>query len=466
MGCDEVRRLLDQGFQPNRQTTTNVGIGFHIARCPKCYDYYNTHFATKKNLEETLPTYQRPTASNVSREEPTPLAATLTLEEPASREEIRLPSMWGHILWYLGMGTLGGLLLLVLLVILPPIISVFNIYDNVQAMYVPPATATSTTIPPQIASTQIILPTAAPSPLSLEPTVQPSQKPTMLPTPLPSNTPTPQPVIQMGQSNEPVTILLLGSDRRPGEPEPSRTDAVIVAHIDPQRQRVALLSIPRDLWADIPGYGYTRINAANVLGTTYNAPGGSRELVQTTVSQLLGIPIDHYVYIDFEGFTGAIDAIGGITVSVPKELYDPQFPAMDYSYMTAHFLPGPQRMDGTQALIYSRIRHTDNDFARMRRQQQVLVAILAELRGQHTLDTLEQTEAISTALRSYVETNLPPDKLIELAWSMRNTSPESVELYVLDETMITFGVGGDRWAIVARPGMLESLVDRLQEPQH
>lgn len=239
-----------------------------------------------------------------------------------------------------------------------------------------------------------------------------------------------------------------------------------MAHIDPQQQRVALLSIPRDLWVEIPGYGYTRINAANVVGTTYNTPGGSREFVQTTVSQLLGISIDHYVYIDFVGFTGAIDAIGGITVSVQKELYDPQFPAMDYSYMTAHFLPGPQRMDGTQALIYSRIRHTDNDFARMRRQQQVLVAILAELRGQHTFDTLEQTETMSMALRNYVETNVPPDKLIGLAWSMRNMNPESVELYVLDETMITFGVGGDQWAIVPRPGMLEMLVHRLQEPQN
>ncbi|MEM8533841.1 MAG: LCP family protein [Chloroflexota bacterium] len=372
------------------------------------------------------------------------------------------------MLWYVGMGTLIGLCLLVAFIIVPPFISFLNIYDNVQAMYVPPATPTATVVPTQRPRTQIVVPTTVPSP-SLEPvvpSVNPTPTHTPIPTPVPVSTPIPQPVAQIIPKQEPVTILLLGSDRRPAEPEPSRTDTIVVAHIDPQQQRVALLSIPRDLWVEVPGYGYTRINAANVLGTTYNAPQGSRNLVQTTVSQLLGIPIDHYVYIDFVGFTGAIDAIGGITVSVQKELYDPQFPAMDYSYMTAHFLSGPQRMDGTQALIYSRIRHTDNDFARMRRQQQVLLAILAELRGQHTFDTLQQTEAMSTALRNYVETNIPPDTLIELAWSMKDMNPESVELYVLDETMITFGVGGDQWAILPRPGMLEMLVDRLQEPQN
>ncbi len=224
-----------------------------------------------------------------------------------------------------------------------------------------------------------------------------------------------------------MNILLLGSDRRPHESEPSRTDAVIIAHIDPARKRVALLSLPRDLMVEIPGYGSTRINAANVWGEIYGEPGGGVALARKTVEHLLGIPIDYMIYIDFEGFIGAIDAAGGIIVDVPKELYDPEFPTMDYGYTVAHFMPGPQHMDGATALMYSRIRHPDSDFARMRRQQQVLGGVLASMRDQNVVEVAEKIELVTTALRDYVRTDIPEDRILGLAWALRDIAPDQIE---------------------------------------
>src|SRR5215217_7211458 len=100
----------------------------------------------------------------------------------------------------------------------------------------------------------------------------------------------------------------------------STADAIVVLRIDPARQRVAMLSLPRDLIVDIPGYGRARINAASVYGELYPELGGGVELERKTVSNLLGITIDHVVHVDFNGFIGAIDAIGGIDVDVEKEL--------------------------------------------------------------------------------------------------------------------------------------------------
>lgn len=256
-------------------------------------------------------------------------------------------------------------------------------------------------------------------------------------------------------------MLLLGSDHRPGEDGPARTDAIIVARIDPQHQRIALLSLPRDLWVTIPGYGHTRINAANVWGVTYAGPNAGIPLARDTVSNLLGIPIDYTMLIDFEGFIGAIDSLGGITVDVQKELYDAQFPTMDYGYTEVHFLTGPQHMDGATALTYSRIRHADSDFGRMRRQQAVLVSIFARLQEQSLLESVKGIEDVTTALRYYVKTDIPEDRLIGLAWALRNTSPALIEHNVLDENMVTFGVGDDRYAEVAQPSALATLVRKL-----
>jgi polyisoprenyl-teichoic acid--peptidoglycan teichoic acid transferase len=343
-------------------------------------------------------------------------------------------------------------------------LSIYHIHQSVQAMTIPSPTL------PGAAPTHA--PTAEPArptpPLGSQPQLAAAAQPRAT-APRPSATPlllTPTPLLltptpRAPPAGGPVNILLLGSDRRPDESEPSRTDAVIIAHLDPERHRVALLSLPRDLIVEVPGYGETRINAANVWGETYGAPGGGVALARQTVEHLLGIPIDYVVYIDFQGFIGAIDAAGGVTVDVPTELYDPQFPTMDYGYTVAHFLPGPQQMDGATALMYSRIRHSDSDFARMRRQQQVLAGLLASLRDQNIFESLRRIDEVTAALRDYVRTDIPEERMLGLAWALRDTTPDQIEHYLLDANMITFGVGSDRWAEVAVPGAIDRLVAQL-----
>ena len=176
---------------------------------------------------------------------------------------------------------------------------------------------------------------------------------------------------------------------------------------------------------------------------------------------MLGIPIDYTVLIDFESFIGAIDSLGGIDVEVAKELYDPEFPTMDYGYTEARFLPGRQHMDGATALMYSRIRHPDSDFERMRRQQAVLVGILDRLREQNALQAIKSLEDVTSALRGYVQTDMPEERIVGLAWALRDFTPGQVERYLLDENMISFGIGEDRWAEVAHPGAIDALVTQL-----
>lgn len=451
MNCSEARRLINQGVTPGSAGAERAALGFHLAGCPACRDY-------RAGLQDRLLADLLSLKTSVPPPVPLPPSPALGAAPVPPRRRVDLSPR--RLLWFGGLGVLGAITLGVVIVIGWAALSIFHTHQNVQAMIVPtPIASSAPTAPPTAPPTPA--PTASPRPRAT-PTLPP---PTTVPTPsavppptAPPATATPSPPPPGG----PVNILLLGSDHRPGEDAPARTDAIIIARIDPQLQRIALLSLPRDLWAEIPGYGYsTRINAAHVLGEQYGGPGGGAALARETVSNLLGIPIHYTVYVDFEGFAGAIDALGGITVNVEKELYDPTYPTMDHGYTEVYFPLGPQHMDGATALIYSRIRHPDNDFARMRRQQEVLAGIMARLREQHVLQNIKSIEDISTALRSYVRTDLPEERMIGLVWALRDFQPGQIERYVLDEDMVTFGIGDDRWAEVALPGAIEELVQKL-----
>lgn len=429
MNCAEARRLLDQGLAPGSATPDQARLGFHLAGCPACRAY-------RAGLQQDL------LASLLMAEDKRQSAARRQAPAPPLSSAPPPPRQWGarigRGLWYLGLASLAAIVLGVAITVGWAAITVARTHQNVQAMIV----ATSSPEAPSAVPTATAVPTPAPPLPSATPSATP--RPTSVPaTPTPAAPP----------AGEPVTVLLLGSDGRPGETDVPRTDSIIIARIDPLRRRVALLSLPRDLWVAIPGYGYSRINAAHAWGGV--------ELARTTVANLLGIPIDNTILIDFQGFIGAIDSLGGVTVDVEKELYDAQFPTMDYGYTVAHFLPGPQQMDGATALMYSRIRHPDSDFARMRRQQAVLVGVLAVLRGQNVLQSLKSLENVTGALRDYVRTDLPEDRMIGLAWALRDVTPEQIERYTLDENMISFGVGDDRWAEVVQPGAIDQLVARL-----
>ena len=291
-------------------------------------------------------------------------------------------------------------------------------------------------------------------------------------TPAPSASPAPGasplitlPTLEPTPAGEdgPVTVLLLGTDRRPGEEVTPRSDAMLLVRVDPGRQRVAVLSLPRDLWVTIPGHGQNRLNAAYLWGERAGPPGNGLALARSTVSALLGVPFDYVAVTDFRGFAALFDTIGGITVTVEQPLVDTRFPTLDRGLTTVRFEPGPQAMDGATALTYARIRHPDSDFERGSRQQAVLVALAQALRDRGYLANMLAAERLTGALVGYVQTDMPSERLVALAWALRDLDPAGVERYALREDEVTFGVELDRFAQIPRPGVLERYTRLLIE---
>lgn len=185
-------------------------------------------------------------------------------------------------------------------------------------------------------------------------------------------------VVYLVFSPAPMNVLILGVDARAGEGYLTRTDSVMVMGVQPSGLDVNLLSIPRDLYVDTPGYGLQRVNTVNVLGEQ-DALGSGARLAADAIAQSFSIRVDHTMRINFDGFIGIVDALGGIDVEVPSLLIDYEYPTENYGTMTVRFEPGWQHLDGWQALAYARTRHADDDYRRAARQQQVLMGIAQAL---------------------------------------------------------------------------------------
>ena len=167
------------------------------------------------------------------------------------------------------------------------------------------------------------------------------------------------------------TVLVLGLDRRGSEIP--RTDTILLTRIGPPGEPPTVLSIPRDLWVQIPGRGEDRINTAYVWGEL--ATGNGASLAKKTVEEEFGVRVDRVAVVDFSCFQAAVDAAGGVSVEVPQRLVDDSYPTNDGGTTQIVFDPGRQTMNGARALEYVRTRMPDSDFGRIRRQQQVLAGI-------------------------------------------------------------------------------------------
>ncbi len=256
-----------------------------------------------------------------------------------------------------------------------------------------------------------------------------------LPTATPNATPNPEfmaPTLDVGnapvwQGTDRVTVLLLGADTRPSERNSARprTDSMMLLMVDPQLKVAGVLSIPRDLWVDIPGYGLNRINTAYVWG------GG--DLAMETVQYNLGVRVNYYVLVEFNAFTTLIDEIGGIDVYVPYTIYDPTYPDMAYGYDPFYITAGQHHMDGATALKYVRTRHSDSDFGRAQRQQDVLFAIRERVLSLNMLPTLVQkAPTLYATLSDSIETNMTLDQMISLALLAQDIPRENIRTGVID----------------------------------
>lgn len=233
-----------------------------------------------------------------------------------------------------------------------------------------------------------------------------------------------------------LNVLLLGTDARPNDVDPTRTDAIVLVRIDRDTGQVSMLSIPRDLWVKYPTGGEGRINAAYSRGERDYGPGGGAALVKSTVGKLLDLEVDHFVLINFQGFETLIDQLGGIKIDVPEAIYDPAYPTDDYSTIEVRFRAGPQLMDGERALIYARTRHADSDFGRNQRQQLVLMAIFDRVRERGLLQQLTSLDDYTRALRGYVLTDLGHGTMLEVANFARGVRAEDIRRYAIDNKVI------------------------------
>ncbi len=229
--------------------------------------------------------------------------------------------------------------------------------------------------------------------------------------PVASATPVPTAVVVEDPSLRPLqrtrNILLIGTDQRDLD-YVGRTDTIMVLSIDEANNRAALVSLPRDMYLPIPGVGYSRINTAYAFGEE-RQPDGGLPLLMSTIERNFGIPIERYVRIDFSGFEGVVDALGGVDVVVDCPLYD----ELIYRYFDVYTLePGAYHMNGEQALYYARSRKTTSDFDRARRQQRVLLAMRSRILDANMLPRIP---ALWLAMRDIVDTNLGPADIANLA---------------------------------------------------
>lgn len=242
-------------------------------------------------------------------------------------------------------------------------------------------------------------------------------------------------VIPGWKGTERVNLLLLGVDERPQENGMARTDTMMVLTLDPTTLQAGVLSIPRDLWVPIPGYNQGRINTAHRLGELYNYPGGGPALARETVEYNLGIPIQYYVRLNFQGFVDLIDLIGGIDVYVAEPINDPLYPDNNYGYDPLYIPAGQQHFDGAMALKYARTRHDSNDFERARRQQQVLLAVLERVSSLNLLPQLApRLGELYTLMDQSVSTDLTLDEVLALAGLAIKVDRSQIRFAVIDST--------------------------------
>jgi LCP family protein required for cell wall assembly len=263
---------------------------------------------------------------------------------------------------------------------------------------------------------------------------------------------------------ERVTLLLIGLDYRDWSNETStasRSDTMILLTIDPVAKTAGILSVPRDLWAVIPGFSPNKINTAYYFGELYKVPGGGPALAMRTVEQVIGVPIDYYAQIDFEAFERFIDLIDGVKIDVPYAItVDP----LGSDTNPKNLKPGVQLLPGNVALAYARERKSQGgDFGRAERQQQIIIGIRDRILDFNLLPGLvANASQIYNELSDGIHTNLSLNDALRLAVLASQIEKEDIRQGVIGEKYITYGRSPDDLAIlIPIPDKIRELRDEI-----
>lgn len=271
-----------------------------------------------------------------------------------------------------------------------------------------------------------------------------------------------------GEDKGRVNILLLGNGGL-GHDAPDLTDTLIVLSIDTVHKTATMLSVPRDLWVNVPGSSATKINAAYEIGK-YNEAGkvdntnnntdavmaGFKKADQT-ISSVLGIDINYNLLVNFTSFKQAVDAVGGVTVNVPEQLYDPTM-AWENGGNPVLAAAGSQMMDGTKALMYVRSRETSSDFARSQRQRAVILALKEKVLTAGTLSNPLKVSGLVNAFGDNMVTDMSLSegmRAYQLGKSIDNTKIQTLDLVTPPNNLVTTSSIQNVSIDVPRAGMFQ-----------
>ncbi len=200
-----------------------------------------------------------------------------------------------------------------------------------------------------------------------------------------------------------ANILVLGVDNTGGH----LSDTIMVLHINPEKRSAAVVSIPRDTLVTIPGRSLDKINAANAYGGV--------ELARATVENFLSVNIPYYITVDLSEIEHIVDQLGGVTVNVEKRMY-----YVDYAGgLDINLQPGVQKLNGRQVMGYLRFRHSDNDFARINRQQNFLRQLAGQMMNR---ENLIKSPALFLSLVGCIDTNLNSREILGLSLALRGAT--------------------------------------------
>jgi len=236
-------------------------------------------------------------------------------------------------------------------------------------------------------------------------------------------------------------VLLMGNDRRPGQGW-ARSDTIILMRLDDDSGVVSMLSLPRDTYAEVPGRGMTKLNHAS-------AWGGPALLIKT-VKELTGLPVHHYVQVDFEGFSAIVDALGGVEMKVERDVVSPE---------GVRVSAGTKRLTGIEALTVVRDRkgHADGDFGRMRTQQAFLLALAREAAKPQNLPRLP---SVLGATSRNLETDMSVGQIVDLAAEYRGISSETMRSRTAPGA--PRNIGGVSYVVLDEQAFRELLADMAE----
>lgn len=265
-----------------------------------------------------------------------------------------------------------------------------------------------------------------------------------------------------------VNILLLGldaSDQRDlSEPGPRMSDTMILITIDPLSQTLGALSIRRDLWVNVPGYDYHKINKAHFIGEAFQLPGGGAGLAVKTVEEFLGVPIHFYAKVDFDTFVKVIDEIDGVKVDVTERI----LADWDGDGNNTWLEPGTYALPGTAALAYARYRGGDDgDIGRGARQMQIITAIRDRILDFNMLPRLiTSAPAIYKDISDGVQTNMSFDQAVQIMVLMTQIPREKFRTYnityeMAEPTMVTTYDEGTQYILRPFPEKIRELRDQV-----